>query len=258
MKELIAIQAELRVPKNQTNAFGGFNYRSCEDITEAVKPLLQKYGCALTMEDRVEQRGQAIKCKDVIEIGDGIQQIETVKGLRFFTISTATLINSAGERVTCSAEAEHPEYKKGMDPAQLSGATASYARKYALGGLFALDDCKDPDATNTHGKAAPEPVKRGHAPAPKANPAPAQAKPQTPQEAAPAAPAQSKQAAFLAKLGVTPEMVESAFGASLDKLTEADSAALREVCKLMIADRGLTFEDAVERAAITAEPEAEA
>lgn len=250
MKELIAIQAELRVPKTQTNTFGGYNYRSCEDITEAVKPLLAKYGCALTMEDHVEQRGAAIKCKDVIEIGDGIQQIETVKGLRFFTVATATLINSAGERVTCSAEAEHPEYKKGMDPAQLSGATASYARKYALGGLFALDDCKDPDATNTHGKAPAEAPRRSHAPAAKPSPAPA---PKAEPKAAPAQTPADKQAAFLAKLGVTPEMVESAFGAPLDKLTEADSAALREVCKMMIADRGITFEDAVERAAIQAE-----
>lgn len=258
MKELVAIQGELSVPKNQTNAFGGYNYRSCEDITEAAKPLLRKYNCALTMEDHIEQRGQAIKCKDVIEIGDGIQQIETVKGLRFFTVATATLINSAGEKVSCTAEAEHPEYKKGMDPAQLSGATASYARKYALGGLFALDDCKDPDATNTHGKAAPEPVKRSHAPAPKADPAPAQQKPQTPPPAAPAETPQSKQEAFLAKLGVTPQMIEAALGAPLDKLTEQETAFLREVCKLMIADRGLTFEEAVERAAILTESEVKA
>lgn len=125
-KKLAEIQAKLKAPKNQRNNFGGYNYRSCEDILEAVKPLLGE--ACLTVSD------------DIILIGD-----------RFYIKATAKL--SLGDQsIENSAFAREPLAKKGMDEAQITGATSSYARKYALNGLFAIDDTKDPDATNTHGK----------------------------------------------------------------------------------------------------------
>lgn len=133
MKELNTIQTKLNAPKNQRNNFGGYNYRSCEDILEALKPLLKETGCTLTLTDSIEQ------------VGD-----------RFYIKATATITNDKGETATASAYAREPLTKKGMDEAQITGATSSYARKIALGGLFAIDDNKDADATNTHGKEAPQ------------------------------------------------------------------------------------------------------
>ena len=137
---LTHIQAELKAPKNQYNAFAKYNYRSCEDITEAAKPVCFKYGCALTIDD------------EIVLVGD-----------RFYIKATATLRHKDGESVSASAYAREDESKKGMDAAQLTGATSSYARKYALGGLFALDDTKDADSTNT-GEEKPK-KKAEHAPA---------------------------------------------------------------------------------------------
>ena len=128
MKELIAIQSELKAPKGQTNKFGGYNYRSCEDILEAVKPLLAKHNAALTLSD------------EIVRIGDDT-----------FVKATATFYSSS-DPVSVSAFARHPRDKKGMDDSQITGATSSYARKYALNGLFCIDDTKDADATNDHGK----------------------------------------------------------------------------------------------------------
>ena len=268
MKELIAIQAELKVPKNQTNKFGGYNYRSAEDITEAAKPLNAKYGCHLTMEEHIEMMGQAFVCKDYFDFGyedkDGVwhpdvREVEVVKGLHFFDVSTVTLTNSAGEKASCTSVAEHPEFKKGMDPAQVSGATTSYARKYALGGLYALDDTKDPDATNDHGKQEP----RRHGPGRQQNPPPVRqqnpppARPQNPpaQNPAPTPPqnpapapqtAAEKQLAFMAQKGVSKQMIEDAMGKPFEQLDAKDNAFLREVVKLMLHDK-LGFEDAVEQ-----------
>ena len=136
MKRLIAIQQALKAPKNQKNAFGGYNYRSCEDILEAVKPLLAKQNLALIIND------------DIIAI-DG----------RFYVKATATIIDDEGKTVAqTSALAREEESKKGMDASQLTGSTSSYARKYALNGLFAIDDTKDADATNTHGKDKKEEI----------------------------------------------------------------------------------------------------
>ena len=129
-KKLVSVQFELKAPKGQRNNFGNYNYRSCEDILEAVKPLLDKYNVALTIRD------------EIVLIGD-----------RFYVKATATLIDAdTGETVEASAFARESADKKGMDVSQLTGATSSYARKYALNGLFAIDDNKDADATNTHGK----------------------------------------------------------------------------------------------------------
>ena len=133
MKRLIEIQQELRAPKNQNNSFGGYNYRSCEDILEAVKPLLKKQGLALIISDELCNIGQRYYVRAVAQLYDGEK----------------THDNLIAETV---AYAREEESKKGMDASQLTGSTSSYARKYALNGLFAIDDNKDADAINTHGK----------------------------------------------------------------------------------------------------------
>jgi hypothetical protein len=124
---LVKIQAELKAPKNQTNAFGKYKYRSAEDIIEAVKPILCKYGTALVVSD------------EVVQVGD-----------RIYIKATATLLDGTDDRISVCGWAREEEVKKGMDAAQISGACSSYARKYALNGLFAIDDTKDADATNDH------------------------------------------------------------------------------------------------------------
>jgi hypothetical protein len=129
MKELIAIQSELKAPKNQYNSFGKYKYRSVEDILEAVKPLLLKYGCTLIIEDMVKEVG-------------GIVFIE----------STASIQKDMEASRAVTAQAGIDINRKGMDVAQSFGSSSSYARKYALNGLFLIDDTKDPDSTNDHGK----------------------------------------------------------------------------------------------------------
>lgn len=129
MKELIEIQNELKAPKNQRNTFGNYNYRSAEDILEAVKPLLKKHGCHLTISD------------EMIHLGD-----------RYYVKATVTLSKDA-DSISTTAYAREEENKKGQDSSQITGATSSYARKYALNGLFCIDDTKDADFTNTHEKA---------------------------------------------------------------------------------------------------------
>jgi hypothetical protein len=128
MKELIAIQSELKAPKNQRNNFGNYQYRSAEDILEALKPLLKAHNCYLTLSD------------ELVNIGD-----------RYYIKATAT-IYSEKSSVSVTAYAREEESKKGMDGSQISGASSSYSRKYALNGLFLIDDTKDSDATNTHDK----------------------------------------------------------------------------------------------------------
>ncbi len=133
-KKLINIQAELKAPKTQRNNFGNYNYRSTEDILEAVKPLLKEQDLALVISD------------EVINIGD-----------RYYIKATATLHDpNSSEVISNSALAREEETKKGMDGSQITGASSSYARKYALNGLFAIDDAKDSDATNTHDKTTPK------------------------------------------------------------------------------------------------------
>ena len=122
MKELIEIQSKLKAPKNQRNNFGKYNYRSAEDILEAVKPLLKEQSCILTIED------------DIVQIGE-----------RYYIKATATLYNEKGTMAQVHAFAREAETKAGMDVSQITGATSSYARKYALNGLFAIDDNKDTD-----------------------------------------------------------------------------------------------------------------
>lgn len=125
MKELISIQSELKAPKSQFNKFGGYKYRKAEDILEAVKPLLAKQKCTLIITD------------DVVLIGN-----------RIYVKATATIKNEKGECETTIGWAREEETKKGMDGSQITGASSSYARKYALNGLFAIDDNADSDTTN--------------------------------------------------------------------------------------------------------------
>lgn len=144
LKKLCAIQGALKAPKNQRNNFGGYNYRSAEDILEAVKPLLQQYKCVLSLSD------------ELVQIGE-----------RYYIKATAALYDADevydNNPCTVTAFAREEADKKGMDGSQITGASSSYARKYALNGLFAIDDTKDSDATNTHGKDAAAPAE----PAPK-------------------------------------------------------------------------------------------
>ncbi len=126
IEKLIKIQQELKVPKNNRNTFGNYNYRSCEDIVEAVKPLCHREGLILRLSDDVIEIGGRVYVKSIAELTDGKAHVM-----------------SAGW-------AREAEVKKGMDEAQITGSASSYARKYALNGLFAIDDTKDADATNTH------------------------------------------------------------------------------------------------------------
>jgi hypothetical protein len=136
-EKLMNIQSKLKAPKNQYNSFGKYNYRSCEDILEGVKPLLKETQTVLTISD------------EVINIGD-----------RFYIKATATLTDTEdGRSISVSALAREDENKKGMDLSQVTGSTSSYARKYALNGLFCIDDTKDSDATNKHGKEQSDKLK---------------------------------------------------------------------------------------------------
>jgi hypothetical protein len=133
IEKLIKIQSELKAPKGQLNKFGNYRYRSCEDIIEAVKPLLAREGLALAISD------------DVVEIGG-----------RVYVKANVAIVDKDGKKECVWAYAREEETKKGMDAAQITGAASSYARKYALNGMFAIDDTKDADATNKHDDAPDE------------------------------------------------------------------------------------------------------
>ena len=126
LNELIKIQSTLKCNKSQFNKFGNYHYRSCEDILEAVKPLLQKHDCTLTLSD------------ELVNIGE-----------RYYIKAAATIKNSNGEEETVNAYAREPLSAKGMSDSQITGTASSYARKYALNGLFLIDDTKDAD-TNAY------------------------------------------------------------------------------------------------------------
>ena len=135
--KLAAIQSQLHAPKNQKNTFGGYNYRSCEDILEAVKPLLD--GLVLTITDEVTDVGGRIYVKATARLTDG------------------------KDAMTATAFAREAESRKGMDESQITGSTSSYARKYALNGLFLIDDNKDADSQDNSEqgqKAKPQPAQK--------------------------------------------------------------------------------------------------
>lgn len=130
---LSEIQRKLKVPKGQTNKFGGYKYRSCEDILEAVKPVLNEHKCAVVLEDHIEECGG-----------------------RVYVSALAKLIDENGNTIMqTKAYAREQEAKKGMDEAQITGSASSYARKYALNGLFAIDDTKDADTMTPEENEAP-------------------------------------------------------------------------------------------------------
>ena len=127
-KKLATVQTELRAPKNQFNEFSNFNYRSCEDILNAVKPLLSKVGAIVGLSDEIEQIGE-----------------------RYYIKATAAFYDvETGEAIKAQAYAREQQTKKGMDESQITGAASSYARKYALNGLFAIDNTKDADSMNNN------------------------------------------------------------------------------------------------------------
>ena len=129
-KKLIEVQTKLKAPKNQYNSFGKYSYRNCEDILEALKPILKEVGATIIISD------------EVVPVNE-----------RYYVKATVKFIDTeTGEAVEASANAREEDNKKGMDSSQLTGSTSSYARKYALNGLFAIDDTKDSDFTNTHDK----------------------------------------------------------------------------------------------------------
>lgn len=130
-KKLLQMQAKLEVPKNQYNSFGKYKYRSCEDILKAARPLCNDAGLILSLNDNIEPIG-----------------------VRFYVKATATVTDAeTGEQFTTTAYAREEEVKKGMDASQITGAASSYARKYALCALFAIDDGQDADSLNKEGAA---------------------------------------------------------------------------------------------------------
>lgn len=133
-QKLTKVQSELKAPKNNRNNFGGYQYRNCEDILESLKPILLKYELFMSISDEIIEVGNRIYVKATVKVFDDINE-ECV-----------------------SAFAREDEGKKGFDLSQLTGATSSYARKYALNGMFLIDDTKDADATNTHGKELEKPT----------------------------------------------------------------------------------------------------
>lgn len=144
MKELIEIQSRLIAAKTQYNEFGKFPYRKAEDILAAVKPLLKEQNCILLLSDEVKEIGSAFTLNQQ-DTKKGTAS--TFAGTRVYIEVTATIINAEGQQVSVKASAREEVVKSGMDAAQITGATSSYARKYALCGLFAIDNEKDPDAT---------------------------------------------------------------------------------------------------------------
>lgn len=151
-EKLAAIQLELKAPKAQYNSFGKYNYRSCEDILEAVKPLCDKYKMLLILRDEITERAG-----------------------RFYVDAKATLIDLEDDKggfLCGEASAREPDSKSGMDASQITGTASSYARKYALNGLFCIDDTKDADTDEYARKTGKNAPKSKPAPAKEAKPAP--------------------------------------------------------------------------------------
>ena len=134
-EKLSQIQSKLNAPKGQYNSFGKYNYRNCEDILQALKPILAEHKCHVSLSDEI-----------------------VIVGNRFYIKSTATITDSENNSFSTTAFAREAESKKGMDESQVTGSTSSYARKYALNGLFAIDDNKDADTLNNHADFTNQPV----------------------------------------------------------------------------------------------------
>ena len=186
--KLLAIQTELKAPKGQENKFGGYRYRSCEDILEAVKPLLKEHGAVVQLSDALELVGE-----------------------RYYIKATATLVDiETGETASVTAWARETESRKGMDEAQVTGSSSSYARKYALNGLLAIDDTRDADAMDNRAasQAANKPSNGRSAPGNVATQAGAKNASQALKAAQDAA--KAARAAYITKTGSDPADVDAA------------------------------------------------
>ena len=148
MFELTKIQNEIKAPKNQKNNFGDYNYRSCEDIQQALKPILEKYKCMVVLSDEIVVVGTGQSISNTITKSDAVLESYLTSGERFYIKATATFYDPSGNTLSVSAYAKESYKKKGMDDSQVTGSASSYARKYALSGLLLLDDTKDADSFN--------------------------------------------------------------------------------------------------------------
>ena len=234
LKILMEIQSRLKAPKSQYNRFGKYAYRSCEDILEAVKPLLIEKGATLVISD------------DIIEIGG-----------QLFVKAIVTL-SANGDSISVSAFAMHAMERTGMDASQITGSSSSYARKYALNGLFLIDDTKDADGANTHGKDVPP--QPPQPPQPPANRQPRNAgqnggqnagqnggtRPPDPPPQPPANPIEML-IGWFAEKGVKVQDLENVIGFPINDFGEQDLVFLRDIARVM--KRGTTFDEAVEEAA---------
>lgn len=161
MKELLAIQTKLKVAKDKRNEFLKANFRSAEDILKALKPLLAENKCVLLLSDEIVAIGNDYKHhkqwnKENAKYGTKDNGVDDYEGQRFYVKATATLINEKGDKVCTTAYAREDIEKAGVDVSQVTGSASSYARKYALNGLFALDDGKDEDINPTIDKVKEE------------------------------------------------------------------------------------------------------
>lgn len=202
--KLAAIQATLKAPKGQENKFGGYRYRSCEDILEAVKPLLAEHGAVIQLSDTLELVGE-----------------------RYYIKATASLIDTdTGEATSVTAWAREAESRKGMDDSQVTGSSSSYARKYALNGLLAIDDTRDADTMDNRaaGQAANRPSGGRSTSGNDANQKNAAQALKSAQDAAKAA-----RAAYITKTGSDPADVDAAL-----KTVKSATWRTTEGCKIII------------------------
>ncbi len=152
IKELTLIQSALKANKGKKNQHSGYMYRNAEDIMQAVKPLLEQYECNLNLSDEVKTT-ETNAIKKITSMSGDISYV-SLPETRIYIVSTATITNKDGDSVSATAYAREPDVLAGMSAGQISGATSSYARKYALGSLFLVDDSKDlDDASITKGEA---------------------------------------------------------------------------------------------------------
>lgn len=156
MKELIEIQSRINAPKTRRNEFGKYNYRNAEDILKAAKPILKELGCFLIISDEVKEVGSPYTY-NTQQTKNGQSSASAYNGTRVYVEATVTLFNSDGESLQVKASAREEVAKAGMDAAQVTGAASSYARKYALNGLFAIDDGVDADQLNNNAQYTQQP-----------------------------------------------------------------------------------------------------
>lgn len=217
-EKLMNIQAELKAPKNLRNNFGGYNYRNAESILEALKPLLLKYKATVTIED------------EIVEIGG-----------RFYVKACAAILDvetndkESDLMITSYAYAREAESKKGMDEAQVTGATSSYARKYALNGLFLLDDTQDVD-TEAYQKAEKSAQSAPKAKNNKTTPKPAS----KPTEAKPEPPLSEEELLFLSQRYTGDNLTKLLDYYNLEDISQIGAEEGRNLIKMIKAKKGGT------------------